>query len=164
MACTRLSLWTRNPEIAVLQACRELGVAFVAFSPVARGFFSDPPLDTGVLDAGDLRRTNPRFVGDTWSRNLERLAPFQALARQAGCTPAAFALAWLLARGTDVIPIPGTTRVAHLRENVAAAGLHIEPELLAAAETLFPAADVCGPRYPATSQAEVDTEQYAPPN
>jgi aryl-alcohol dehydrogenase-like predicted oxidoreductase len=157
---TEYSLWTRNPEIAVLQACRELGVAFVAFSPVARGFFSDPPLDTGVLDAGDLRRTNPRFVGDTWSRNLERLAPFQALARQAGCTPAAFALAWLLARGTDVIPIPGTTRIAHLRENVAAAGLHIAPELLAAAETLFPAADVCGPRYPATSQAEVDTEQY----
>lgn len=158
---TEYSLWTRNPEIAALAACRELGVALVAFSPVARGYFSDPPLDTSALDAGDLRRTNPRFVGEAWQRNLQRLQPFQALAQQAGCKPATFALAWLLARGPDVIPIPGTTSLAHLRENVAAGQAQIAPELFAAAEALFPAADVCGPRYPASSQAEVDTEQYA---
>jgi aryl-alcohol dehydrogenase-like predicted oxidoreductase len=161
---TEYSLWTRNPEIAVLEACRELGVAFVAFSPVARGYFSDPPLNTSGLDASDLRRTNPRFVGDTWQGNLQRLSAFQALSRQARCTPAAFALAWLLARGPDVIPIPGTTRIAHLRENVAAGALRIAPELFAAAEALFPATDVCGPRYPATSQAEVDTEQFPEPS
>ncbi|MFM7703407.1 MAG: aldo/keto reductase, partial [Rubrivivax sp.] len=156
------SLWTRNPEVAVLQACRELGVAFVAFSPVARGYFAELPLDTAALQAGDLRRTNPRFVGETWQRNLERLAQFRAFAGEAGCSPAAFALAWLLDRGPDVIPIPGTTSLAHLRENVAAAQLRIAPALHARAEALFPAADVCGPRYPATSQSEVDTEQFPP--
>jgi aryl-alcohol dehydrogenase-like predicted oxidoreductase len=157
------SLWTRNPEIAVLQACRELGVAFVAFSPVARGYFAETPLDTSALQPGDLRRTNPRFVGQTWARNLERLVQFRAIVRDAGCGPAGFALAWLLSRGPDVIPIPGTTSLAHLRENVSAATLRIAPDLFEAAQALFPPADVCGPRYPAQSQAEVDTEQYATP-
>ena len=157
------SLWTRNPEIAVLQACRELGVSFVAFSPVARGFFAEAPLDTAALHPGDLRRTNPRFVGDTWPRNLERLERLRSIIRPLGCSPAAFALAWLLHRGPDVIPIPGTTNPAHLRENVAAAGLRIPSELFDAAQALFPPADVCGPRYLATSQAEVDTEQYTAP-
>jgi aryl-alcohol dehydrogenase-like predicted oxidoreductase len=157
------SLWTRNPEIAVLQACRELGVAFVDFSPVARGYFAETPLDTSALQPGDLRRTNPRFVGQTWARNLERLVQFRAIVRDAGCGPAGFALAWLLSRGPDVIPIPGTTSLAHLRENVSAATLRIAPDLFEAAQALFPPADVCGPRYPAQSQAEVDTEQYATP-
>jgi aryl-alcohol dehydrogenase-like predicted oxidoreductase len=130
---------------------------------VARGYFAETPLDTSALHSGDLRRTNPRFVGQTWQRNLERLAQLRAIVEEAGCRPAAFALAWLLARGPDVIPIPGTTSLPHLRENVAAAGLRIAPELFDAAQALFPLADVCGPRYPATSQAEVDTEQYATP-
>ena len=154
------SLWTRNAEIAVLQACRELGVAYVAFSPVARGYFAQTPIDTDALQAGDLRRTNPRFVGDTWRRNLERLAQFRAIVQEAGCSPAVFALAWLLGRGPNVVPIPGTTSLAHLRENVSAATVQLSPSLCARAEALFPAADVCGPRYPAASQAEVDTEQF----
>lgn len=156
---TEYSLWTRNPEIAVLQACRELGVAFVAFSPVARGYFSATPLDTATLASGDLRRTHPRFQGEAWVRNLQRLQAFAALAREAGCTPPAFALAWLLARGPHVIPIPGTTNLDHLRDDLGAAGLNLPAHLMAAAESLFPA-DACGPRYPAASQVEVDTEQF----
>ncbi len=99
---TEYSLWTRNPEIAVLQACRELGASFVAFSPVARGFLCDALHDAGTLNAKDIRKTMPRFAPDTYVVNLKLLAPYKTLAREAGCTPAQLALAWLLHKAPHI--------------------------------------------------------------
>ena len=113
---TEYSLWTRNPEIAVLAACRELGVAFVPFSPVARGFLCAGLHDVSTLDAKDIRRTMPRFAPDNYARNLGLLPPYLALAQEAGCSPAQLALAWLLHKGEDLIPIPGTTSVELVRD------------------------------------------------
>ena len=115
---TEYSLWTRNPEIAVLEACRELGAAFVAFSPVARGFLCDALHDVSTLDAKDIRRAMPRFSPENYAANLKLLPPYKALAREAGCTPAQLALAWLLHKAPHIIPIPGTTSVEHLREDL----------------------------------------------
>src|SRR6476661_4651746 len=112
---TEYSLWTRNPEIAVLDACGELGTAFVAFSPVARGFLCDAVHDVTAFEAKDIRRTMPRFDPEHYARNLALLPGYKALAQEAGCTPAQLALAWLLHKGQDLIPIPGTTSVAHLK-------------------------------------------------
>ncbi|HCE94386.1 MAG TPA: aldo/keto reductase, partial [Acidovorax sp.] len=106
---TEYSLWTRNPEIAVLDACRELGVAFVAFSPVARGFLCGGLTDVSTLDAKDIRRAMPRFAPEAYAANLKLLDGYQAIARDVGCTPAQLALAWLLHQGEHIIPIPGTT-------------------------------------------------------
>jgi aryl-alcohol dehydrogenase-like predicted oxidoreductase len=157
---TEYSLWTRNPEIAVLDACRALGVAFVAFSPVARGFLTSAPPDVTALDAGDIRRTMPRFAPAAFAENLRLLAGFNALALDAGCTPAQLALAWLLARGDDVIPIPGTTSMSHLQENLTAADVRLSPEVMAQAEALISRQAVLGGRYSALSQSEVDTEEF----
>jgi aryl-alcohol dehydrogenase-like predicted oxidoreductase len=157
---TEYSLWTRNPEIAVLEACRRLGVAFVAFSPVARGYLTDALPRPEALDAKDIRRTMPRFADPHWTANLalrERLLP---LAREAGLTLAQLALAWVLARGEHVLAIPGTTRAAHLRENLAAAGVRLAPDLVARLDALMPPAAVQGGRYNAQSTAEVDTESF----
>ena len=117
---TEYSLWTRNPEIAVLAACRELGVSFVAFSPVARGFLCDSLHDVSTLPEKDIRRAMPRFEPGNYARNLALLPPYKAIAAEVGCTPAQLALAWLLHQGKDILPIPGTSNEAHLRENMAA--------------------------------------------
>src|SRR5205085_1701990 len=103
------SLWTRNAEIAMLAACRELGVAFVAFSPVARGFLCDAVPDVNGFDARDIRRTMPRFEPENHAQNLRLLPAYRELAREAGCTPAQLALAWLLHKAPNIVPIPGTT-------------------------------------------------------
>ncbi|SCK08773.1 aldo/keto reductase [Vogesella sp. LIG4] len=161
---TEYSLWTRNAEIAVLQACRELGVAFVAFSPLGRGFLADglPDLATlAALDGKDIRRAMPRFSADNHAANLALLAEYRRIAADAGCTPAQLALAWLLTRGEHVIPIPGTTRVAHLREDMAAASLQPGVDTLQRLATLFAAGAVAGTRYNAATQAEIDTEEFA---
>src|SRR5690606_30941925 len=102
---TEYSLWTRNPEIAVLDTCRELGVTFVPFSPVARGFLCGTLMDVGALDARGIRLGMPRFSPENYARNLELLPAYRAIADEAGCTPAQLALAWLLHRGDDIIPI-----------------------------------------------------------
>ena len=102
---TEYSLWTRNPEIAVLQACRELGVAFVAFSPVARGFLCGAPLDIAGFDAKDIRRSMPRFAPDHYAANLKLLPAYNALAQEAGCSPSQLALAWLLHQGDDILSL-----------------------------------------------------------
>ncbi len=156
------SLWTRNPEIAVLKACREIGAAFVAFSPVARGFLCGGLRDVATLDAKDIRRAMPRFEPGPWSANLALLPPYEALAREAGCTPSQLALAWLLTRGPHVVPIPGTTSVDHLRENLQAAQVRLEPGLLARLDALINPATVAGARYNAGNQKEIDTEDFAP--
>jgi aryl-alcohol dehydrogenase-like predicted oxidoreductase len=157
---TEYSLWTRNPEIAVLPACRELGVAFVAFSPVARGFLTSTPPDVGALQEKDIRRTMPRFLPDNFAANLKLLPALEALAREAGCTVAQLAIAWLLHKGDDIIPIPGTTSVAHLREDLGAADVQLSAELMARAEALINQATVHGGRYNAQSESEVDTETF----
>lgn len=158
---TEYSLWTRNPEIAVLDACRELGIAFVAFSPVARGFLADAVHDVATFDAKDIRRAMPRFEPATFAENLKLLPGWRELARGAGCTPAQLALAWLLHQGDHIIPIPGTTSVDHLRENLGAADVRLSPELVERLEAHVNELTVHGNRYSAQSRAEVDTEEFA---
>jgi aryl-alcohol dehydrogenase-like predicted oxidoreductase len=157
---TEYSLWTRNPEIAVLQACCELGVAFVAFSPVARAFLSGKLLDVATLDAKDIRHGMPRFAPQTYAANLKLLPAYEALAHEAGCTPAQLALAWLLHKDPIVIPLFGTTSLEHLAENVAAADVQLSPAVMAQLERLINQQTVVGPRYSAQSQSEVDTEMF----
>ena len=155
------SLWTRNPEIAALAACRELGIAFVAFSPVARGFLCDAVHDVSAFEPKDIRRTMPRFDAANHAQNLELLPRYKALAQRAGCTPAQLALAWLLHRGQDIVPIPGTTRVEHLQEDLAAADVRLSPELLAELDALVNQRTVHGHRYSAQARSEVDSEEFA---
>jgi len=158
---TEYSLWTRNPEIAVLEACRASGTAFIAFSPMARGFLSDAALDIAGLDAKDIRRGMPRFQGEHYARNLALLPPLRKLAAEAGCTPAQLGLSWLLHKAPHVVPIPGTTSLVHLRENLAAASVVLPPELVARVEALMNAHTVSGNRYGAQAESEVDTERFA---
>jgi len=156
---TEYSLWTRNPEIAVLDACRELGTAFVAFSPVARGFLCGP-MDVNALDAKDIRRAMPRFSPDHYAANARLLPAYQALAAEAGCTPAQLAIAWLLQRGEHIIPIPGTTSVDHLLEDLGAAKVQLSADVVARVEALINQQTVSGPRYNPQGTGEVDTESF----
>jgi len=158
---TEYSLWTRNPEIAVLQACKELDIAFVAFSPVGRGFLCDALHDVGSLDAKDIRRGMPRFEPAHYAQNLQLLPGYKALAQEAGCTPAQLALAWLLHKREDIIPIPGTTSVAHLKENLGAAGVALDRGLIERVEAHINQRTVHGNRYGAQARTEVDTEEFA---
>jgi aryl-alcohol dehydrogenase-like predicted oxidoreductase len=155
------SLWTRNAEIAVLDACRELGVAFVAFSPLARAFLADAMPDPATLDAKDIRRTMPRFDAEHYPKNRRLLDGWRALAREAGCTPAQLALSWLLSHGDFVHAIPGTTNPAHVLENIAAASLALRSDLLERAGALINSRTVSGVRYGPQASAEVDTEDFA---
>ncbi|NNU42637.1 aldo/keto reductase [Ramlibacter montanisoli] len=155
------SLWTRNAEIAALDTCRELGIAFVAFSPVARGFLCDAVPDVAGFDAKDIRRTMPRFDAANHARNLKLLPPYRALAREAGCTPAQLALAWLLHKAPHIVPIPGTTSVDHLREDLAAADVRLAPELIGRLDALINEKTVAGNRYSEQANREVDTEVFA---
>ena len=157
---TEYSLWTRNPEIAVLQACRELGVAFVAFSPVARGFLCGELHDVSTLDAKDIRRTMPRFAPDPYAANLQLLTPYKAIAQEVGCTPAQLALAWLLHQGQHIIPIPGTTREAHLMDDLGAADVTLDASVMARLEALINEKTVTGNRYNEQGSREVDTEVF----
>lgn len=153
------SPWSRNAEYGTLAACRELGVAYVAFSPVARGWFAARPPEPDAFDAKDIRRGMPRFQPGHWPANLALLRQVQALAAEAGCTPAQLALAWLLAQGEDIVPIPGTTQLAHLAENVGTASLGVAPALLQRLSSLVHEGSVSGHRYGAQARAEVDTEE-----
>lgn len=157
---TEYSLWTRNPEIAVLQACAELGTSFVAFSPLARGYLSGSLRDVSTFEPKDIRRGMPRFEPGHYTANLALLEPFEALAREAACTPAQLALAWVLARGDHVVAIPGTTQPAHLDENLGAAAVRLDAGLLARLDALFEPAAIAGERYSAQNQSEVDTERF----
>jgi len=157
---TEYSLWTRNPEIAVLQTCRELGISFVAFSPVARAFLSGKLLDVATLDAKDIRHGMPRFEPANYAGNLKLLPAYEAVAQEAGCTPAQLALAWLLHKDSNVIPLFGTTSLEHLAENVAAASVKLSPEIMAKAEAVINQHTVVGNRYSEQSNREVDTEVF----
>jgi aryl-alcohol dehydrogenase-like predicted oxidoreductase len=154
------SLWSRNPELGMLEATRDTGVALVAFSPVARGFLADALRDPDDLAPKDIRRAMPRFEPEHWPANAALLPAWRELADEAGCTPAQLALAWVLSRADHVVPIPGTTDAAHLRENLAAVDLVIDPDVLARAGGLIDTDTVSGPRYAATQSAEVDAESF----
>jgi aryl-alcohol dehydrogenase-like predicted oxidoreductase len=154
------SLCTRNPEIGVLDTCREIGATFVAFSPLARGFLTGALPDMETLDAKDIRRAMPRFAPGNNAANLELLKEYAALAREAGCSMAQLALAWLLARGSHIVAIPGTTRTAHLEENVEAGRVALAPQLTARVDALINRSSIVGDRYNAATQAEVDTEEF----
>ena len=155
---TEYSPWTRNPEIAVLNACRELGVAFVAFSPVGRGFLAGGVPDTSVLQAGDFRTGMPRFQGEAFAANLKLFEKFAALAESVGCTPAQLCLAWLLQKDEIIVPIPGTTSPAHMEENALASEIELDAEIADQLEALVNANTVRGARYAPAMQATVDTE------
>ena len=157
---TEYSLWTRNPEIAILRACQELGVAFVAFSPLARGFLSGAPIDVAALDEKDIRRSMPRFSSDNFASNHKLLSAYQALAQEAGCSPSQLALAWLLHKAPHIIPIPGTTNVAHLLDNLTAAHVVLTSQTMNQLEGLINQHSVCGARYSAQAASEVDTETF----
>ncbi len=156
---TEYSPWTRNPEIAVLDACAELGIGFVAFSPVARGLLAGGIGTEGVPE-GDLRRGMPRFQGDNLARNLDMAARFRAIAEEAGCSMAQLCMAWLLSRRDFIVPIPGTTRIEHLDDLLGTFAKPVPAELLAQVDALFPPDAAAGPRYSKKSQAEIDTETW----
>jgi aryl-alcohol dehydrogenase-like predicted oxidoreductase len=156
------SLWTRNAEVAALAACRELGVTYVPFSPVARGFLAGGLYDVEALAPGDIRKAMPRFQGEAFRHNLTLLPAYQAIAREAGCTMGQLALAWLLTKDDTVVPIPGTTRLDHLEENLGAAGMRLSPEVMARLEALINPKTVEGPRYNAATQVDIDTEELVP--
>jgi aryl-alcohol dehydrogenase-like predicted oxidoreductase len=154
------SLCTRNPEIAVLDLCREIGAAFVAFSPLARGFLTGGLPDVETLHARDLRRAMPRFASGNNAVNLELLTPYAALAQEAQCSMAQLALAWVLTRGGHVVAIPGTTSMAHLDENVAAGKVELSSGIARRVDALINQRSVVGDRYNATVQSEIDTEEF----
>ena len=125
---TEYSLWTRDPEEGVLETCRQLGIAFVAYSPLGRGFLTGRFRSPNDLAPDDWRRSNPRFEGENFQKNLDLVSRVEALAARKGCTPAQLAIAWLLSRGNDIIPIPGSTRAERVEENAAAAGIALSRE------------------------------------
>jgi len=144
---TEYSLWSRDPENGLLATCRELGIGFVAYSPLGRGFLTGHFRSIEDLAPNDWRRTNPRFQGDNFQRNLDLVATVERLARKKGCTPAQLALAWLLSRGNDIVPIPGSTRIERVEENAGAVTLSLTSEEIATLDTLAPT--VSGDRYAA---------------
>ncbi len=154
------SLMTRNPEIAVLNTCQELGVTFVPFSPVGRGYLANEPLDPNGYQDGDLRRTFPRFTDPHFSANLGLLAKARQHASDLGCTIAQLAIAWTLAQDKGAIPIPGTTNLQHLEDNFNAAAIVLPAEMLATLNAEFTPEVVAGPRYSAAAQATVTTERF----
>jgi aryl-alcohol dehydrogenase-like predicted oxidoreductase len=158
---TEYSLWTRNPEISVLATCAELGVAMVAFSPLARGFLSDAVRDPAALEPKDLRRTHPRFNAENWPKNAALAQAFNAIAAELGLTSAQLSLAWVLARGEQIHVIPGTTNPQHLADNIARADFIPDAALMALLDALINRHTVSGPRYPAAMQATMDTEDFA---
>jgi hypothetical protein len=153
------SLWTRNPEIAMLDACRDLGTALVAFSPVARGFLCGE-IDLDTLAANDFRRGLPRFAPEHHAANVKLLVPFQTMANEQGCTPAQLAIAWLLHRGDHILPIPGTRSVEHLTDNIGAASVRLSPAVVQQLDELINQNTVAGNRYTDQANREVDTENF----
>ncbi len=158
---TEYSLWTRNPEIAVLDVCAELGITFVAFSPVGRGALANGVADIAALSDQDLRRTMPRFTQDHWPHNQALINQFNTVATREGRTPAQLALAWVLAKAPHIVAIPGTADIAHMEENMDATGWDLSPALLGELDAMINTQTVSGPRYTVGIQATIDTEEFA---
>jgi aryl-alcohol dehydrogenase-like predicted oxidoreductase len=153
---TEYSLWTRDPEEGILATCRELGIGFVAYSPLGRGFLTGRWQSPDDLPADDWRRNNPRFQGDNFRRNLEIVERLRALTARRGHTPAQIALAWLLARGEDIVPIPGAKRRERLEENAAAVNVRLSAAELQEIDALIPPGMAAGTRYPEAAMQTVN--------
>lgn len=147
----------RNPEVAILETCRRLGVSFVAFSPMARGFLTGEKLN-GHYAKGDIRAGMPRFIEPNLSHNLKAISQFEKIATDIGLTAAQLSLAWVLSQGTHIIPIPSMTSLTHLKENVGAARVALDVEVVAAVNALFAGDAIRGQRYSAEAQVYADTE------
>jgi aryl-alcohol dehydrogenase-like predicted oxidoreductase len=145
---TEYSLWTRDPEEGLLAACRELGIGFVAYSPLGRGFLTGRYTSPDDFAPDDWRRNNPRFQGDNFRQNLAIVERVARVAARKGCTPAQLALAWVLAQGDDIVPIPGSKRRERLEENAAAVSIHLAADDLREIDSLLPAGMAAGTRYP----------------
>jgi aryl-alcohol dehydrogenase-like predicted oxidoreductase len=154
------SLCTRNPEIAVIETCRSIGATFVAFSPLARGFLAGALPDVASLETRDIRRTMPRFEAAAHAANLQLLPEYARLARAAHASMAQLALAWVLTRGEHVVAIPGTACKAHLEENLGAATVELQADLIARLDAHINQRSIVGERYNPATQAEVDTENF----
>ena len=150
------SLWTRDPEKEILPTCRELGVGFVAYSPLGRGFLTGQFKTFDDLPADDYRRNSPRFQGDNFQLNLNLVKKVQEMAQEKNCTPAQLALAWVIAQGGDIVPIPGTKRRKYLEENVGALDVELHPDDLRRLSEVFPLGIASGERYPEQMMALVD--------
>jgi aryl-alcohol dehydrogenase-like predicted oxidoreductase len=144
---TEYSLWSREPEVELLPTVRELGIAFVAYSPLGRGFLTGAFKTIDDLPADDFRRNSPRFQGENFAKNLELVAKIKQLAAAKGCTPSQLALAWVLAQGPDIVPIPGTKRSKYLDENLAAAQIKFSSDELAQIDAILPSGSAAGERY-----------------
>ncbi|WP_062788209.1 aldo/keto reductase [Novosphingobium capsulatum] len=158
---TEYSPWTRQAEIAVLDACREVGTTFVAFSPVARGVLANGVRDPQALEDGDIRKAMPRFVGENWVHNLALVDAFNAIAAREGVTPAQLSLAWVLGKDDHIVAIPGTGKIAHLEENIARWEWQIPAAVTAEIDALINQQTVAGHRYAQTIRATIDTEDFA---
>jgi aryl-alcohol dehydrogenase-like predicted oxidoreductase len=145
---TEYSLWSRDPEDEIIPTCRELGISFVAYSPLGRGFLTGKIQSLDDLPPDDWRRNMPRFVGENFQKNLDLVRHVQELAAAKGCKPSQIALAWVLAQGEDIVPIPGTTKRSHLEENLAALEIKFVPAELARINEVAPKGAAAGERYP----------------
>lgn len=162
---TEYSLWSRNAEIAVLDTCKELDIAFVAFSPLARAFLTGKLIDPETqFEQGDIRRGMPRFNAENYSANLGLLTGFKAIAEENNCTMAQLALAWLLAKDEHIIPIPGTRHANFAEENWGALNVTLNQDTVKKLDALINQDTVSGPRYNDVTQTEIDTEQFEPVN
>ncbi|EQB31694.1 aldo/keto reductase [Sphingobium ummariense] len=159
---TEYSPWTRNVELGVLETTRELGIALVAFSPLARGALAGELRDVGALVEKDLRRSHPRFTPENWADNRKLIDGFDLLAAEAGMTPAQLSLTWVLSRGSHVHAIPGTRSSEHFDQNHAASDLLVAPEMLDRIGALINQDSVHGHRYPETMRGTIDTEDFGP--
>jgi aryl-alcohol dehydrogenase-like predicted oxidoreductase len=154
---SELSLWTRDPEEnGTLALCRKLGIALVAYSPLGRGFLTGAITKPEDFEPGDFRRSNPRFVGENFARNLQLVKQVEMLAQEKGCTPAQLALAWVLAQGQDIVPIPGTKQRSRLDDNIGAVNVQLSQAELDSIERIFPVEAVAGARYTEAGMAHIN--------
>ncbi|HEU5054043.1 MAG TPA: aldo/keto reductase [Hanamia sp.] len=145
---TEYSLWSREPEDELIETCKELGIAFVAYSPLGRGFLTGQIKTFEDLDENDYRRYSPRFMGENFDKNIQLVKKIESIAREKDCTPAQLALAWVLAQGDNIFPIPGTKHIKYIEENVRAVDIKLSQSDLEEIENVFPKGAVAGSRYP----------------
>ena len=153
---TEYSLWTRDPEDAIFTTCRELGIGFVAYSPLGRGFLTGQFHRFEDLPADDYRRNTPRFQGENFQKNLDLVRRVEEIAQQKSCKPSQLALAWVLSRSDDIVPIPGTKRRKYLEENVAALNVRLTAEDLRRIDEVFPPDAAAGQRYPENMMTSIN--------